>query len=655
MNPFLRPLFKPILNKAARQAYKMTGTAQEFATRAAQGAKPYAKNYMDAAAGNQGRFKQGLALGGPLLAYGAFPDLPQRTTSPLVEEGESVTEIKQKEKTPDPGEDLMIFDEKVDEDIEVSEEVNATNDQVEVAESNTKASVDSTNAMAGLIDNDSLTRIEGYKDVIRQIMGSGDEGQNMQSMAMLMQLGSALMSGKTMDRGMKGFMDVVGQAGMQTAPTLFQMGVEKGKAEREIGAAALNMYMSELDKSNDRSGPFTVVYENAYKTNPKTGEMIYGPNGDPIVDGRRRLQTFYRKSPEIQNLMNINSQLGYDKFTFADTTASKEGMNVGAPGGGGAATFLSDAAKDDQIKYAKYLKRTLDTMADYIMPVLIDQKDTVAGAMGEAGRFFGPKVALFNQIMDAAVTSGSGGDMKDFERSSFDFAKANTVPESPTFQMDVGGGNTVGVFRDVGNKYGQNEGAKYSEDRETMLDPGTPAEIVTWDSMKMILENPNRSALMTFETTLGLALARDRQPTGRMLADVLRRSFAETRMTGFGDSVYTDPNQVVEGYTFIYNQLYKNMLNALEGAQQTSDYDYAQTYGWDYSPDSFKIRGMDKFKNSYYQLRHGDNENFFKHDIEGAELYGAYAQSIEGGLNADHNENKQSSKDIKNSIMEQLQ
>ena len=30
--------------------------------------------------------------------------------------------------------------------------------------------------------------------------------------------------------------------------------------------------------------------------------------------------------------------------------------------------------------------------------------------------------------------------------------------------MDVGGGNTVGVFRDVGNKYGQNEGAKYSSD-----------------------------------------------------------------------------------------------------------------------------------------------------------------------------------------------
>ena len=34
MNPFLRPLFKPIINKAARAAYKMQGTAEEAASKA---------------------------------------------------------------------------------------------------------------------------------------------------------------------------------------------------------------------------------------------------------------------------------------------------------------------------------------------------------------------------------------------------------------------------------------------------------------------------------------------------------------------------------------------------------------------------------------------------------------------------------------------
>jgi hypothetical protein len=255
--------------------------------------------------------------------------------------------------------------------------------------------------------------------------------------------------------------------------------------------------------------------------------------------------------------------------------------------------------------------------------------------------------------MSTAVSSS--GDLKQFEQGVLDFAEANTVPEKATTYIDVGGGQRIGVFVDVGNKYGQNEGAVYSDDGKTMLDPGTPAQLVTWDDMRLIIENPNRSALMTFETTLGLALARDRQPTGRMLADVLRRSFSETRMTGFGGTEATDPNQVIENYVFIFNQLHKNMRTAFEGAGLTSDYDKAQASGLTYAPDDYKIKGLDKFSNSYYSLRHNDKSNFFKHDVEGAELYGAYAQSIRGGINADHEENKQSSEQIKNSYLEQFE
>ena len=646
MNPFLRPLFKPILNKAARQAYKMTGTAQDFATRAADRVKPYAKNYMDAAAGNQGRFKQSVALGAPPLAYGVYPE---RTTDPIIEE--KPAEPPKKE------DDLLEFSEEekkenIPENVEVDEDTVTTNDMAEDDDTNNRAIREQSNMYAGLIANDSLARIEGYKDVIRQIMGSGDEGQNMQSMAMLMQLGSALMSGKSMDRGLKGFMDIIGQAGMQTAPTLFQMGVEKGKADREIGAAALNMYMSELDKAQDRSGPFSVAYENVYKTNYK-GELMYNDNGDPIVDGRRRVGTYYRNSPEIQNLMNINSQLGFDKFTFIDTTATKEGIAAGAPGGG-SATFVSEAARDAQLKYAKYLKRGLDTMADYIMPLLIEKKGLVSGALEQTGRYIAPKVALFNEIFNEAVLSGSGGNMKDFQNEQLALAEDLTVPESAEYTVDMGG-QKVGIFLDRGNKYGRNEGAKYAEDGVTLIDAGTPAEYVTWDSMKMMLKNPDRSALMTFETTLGLMLARDRQPTGRMLADVLRRSFAETRLTGFGDSVYTDPDQVIEGYTFIYKQLYNNMIDALDGAGYTSDYELSQSKGLTYAPDAFKVKGVDKFKNSYYQLRSTDTEGIFKHDIPGAENFGSYWQSIQGGIDSDHEENKKESKNIKQNILDQLE
>jgi hypothetical protein len=380
---------------------------------------------------------------------------------------------------------------------------------------------------------------------------------------------------------------------------------------------------------------------------------MYNDNGDPIVDGRRRVGTYYRNSPEIQNLMNINSQLGFDKFTFIDTTATKEGIAAGAPGGG-SAQFVGKEARDAQLKYAKYLKRGLDTMADYIMPLLIEKKGLVSGALEQTGRYIAPKVALFNEIFNEAVLSGSGGNMKDFQNEQLALAEDLTVPESAEYTVDMGG-QKVGIFLDRGNKYGRNEGAKYAEDGVTLIDAGTPAEYVTWDSMKMMLKNPDRSALMTFETTLGLMLARDRQPTGRMLADVLRRSFAETRLTGFGDSVYTDPDQVIEGYTFIYKQLYNNMIDALDGAGYTSDYELSQSKGLTYAPDAFKVKGIDKFKNSYYQLRTTDTEGIFKHDIPGAESYGSYWQSIQGGIDSDHEENKKESKNIKQNTLDQLE
>ena len=116
MNPFLRPLFKPIINKAARAAYKMQGTAEEAASKAFEKARPYAKNYMDAAAGNQGRFKQGVALGGPLAAYGAFPE---RTTTP--EKEDAVIQEDPIVNPPTQEDDIFVDEnqEKVSEDIEI--------------------------------------------------------------------------------------------------------------------------------------------------------------------------------------------------------------------------------------------------------------------------------------------------------------------------------------------------------------------------------------------------------------------------------------------------------------------------------------------------------------------------------------------------------
>ena len=658
MSPFLRPLFKPILDKASRAAYKMKPTMDAVGANIYN--SPYYKNYMDAARGNQGRVKQAVAVGTPIYAYNKTTDLFRTTDPASVEQPPIQEDTKTDDSSITTFPDIQQDDtETVDQSTDINEETLTDDDNVSDTVTTDQALVEQSNLYAGLIDNDSLTRIEGYKDVIRQFMDTGDEGQDMQNMALLMQLGSALMSGKSMDTGLGGFIDIVGQAGMATAPTLFQMGVEKGKAEREISAAALNLYMDQMDKQNDRSGPFTVVYENIYKTD-KDGGLVYDSAGDPIVVDKQRVGTFYRTSPEINQYMDINGAFGYDRFTFIDTSASKEGIDI-ASGAGGEAGFRSKAAMDDQVKYAKYVKRTLDTMADYIMPLIIGQKDVLTGFWGGVGELAAPKKALLDAINDGLFTGNGALNSEDFNKQLGninndlvqDMVNDNYIVfETPTYTQVIDG-QEVGFFVDTGNKYGFNTNPVYAADGKTLIDAGEPAYIPTKRGIDMLLSNPNRSALKTFETTLGLTLARNRQPTGRMLADVLRRSFEETKMTGLGSDLATSPYQVINNYTYIFNELNRNMQEALRSSGFTDDVNVGNEKGYTYSPDSFKIKGMDKYVASYYGLREQDSR--YIHDIQGGPVFGAWKQSMGGNIQMNEKEDIGNINDIHNNIMQELE
>ena len=78
-----------------------------------------------------------------------------------------------------------------------------------------------------------------------------------------------------------------------------------------------------MNKGGDvsRSGPFTVVYENMYETDD---------DGNPTgtIKGKKRVGTFYRNSPEIENFSSLNDEMGFDKFIFMDTTSSREGEGI---------------------------------------------------------------------------------------------------------------------------------------------------------------------------------------------------------------------------------------------------------------------------------------------------------------------------------------
>ena len=174
--------------------------------------------------------------------------------------------------------------------------------------------------------------------------------------------------------------------------------------------------------------------------------------------------------------------------------------------------------------------------------------------------------------------------------------------------------------------------------------------------MSRLLSNPNRSAMITFENTLGLMLSRDRQPTGRMLADILGRSFADTQMTSYGfgpGKEAVSSKQVLSNFTFIFNQLAANRANALYSSGLTDDKnDRTKTY----NPAYFKIKGIDKYMNAWYNLRADKKEGgqYAAHNIYGQPEFWEWKQGIEGNLIMDQQENEDSTDNIVDKTMQFL-
>ena len=488
--------------------------------------------------------------------------------------------------------------------------------------------------IADYIDNDSVKRINTYKDVIKQFIGDSS-GDKLQKVALLMQIGSSLMSGRTNQPGLRGFFDVVGQTGQQTAPLLFEMGVQKAKADREIGAAALDLYFEQLEDMQDRSGPYVMVYQN-YKTEDD-GSLSLDATGRPIkLEKPLKVLTVKRTSPEESKFYGINQNYGFDVFSFVE---AGEGQDAFGLNYSDAVNVEGDAAADAQRQYAEYVKRGLEPLASEIIPMLIDRKD-LRGASGEIGKIVGPIAEVFEEFTGQVIA----GDFDSDDAMGSGFA----VRDGKNGTAIIGGVE-VPVFIDFEDKY---KGNSFTQDRHGNalggnnygLDKnGNPikAYVVADTFTKLLQSGGERSVLETFETTLGLMLARDRQPTGRMLADVLRRSFEDVRITGIGGR--TTDNAVIQNYIRIYNQLYDNMSRALTLAGYDKDDKNQSKF--------FTIEGSKKLENSYYNWLANNPSEYLRPNISGGIGQDAWNASFEGNIQVDHNENMKQSETTYESIL----
>ena len=517
------------------------------------------------------------------------------------------------------------------------------------------------NPDANSVENDSVIRVNAYKDVIRQFIGSGDKGERMQKSALLMQIGGMLMAGKTDDRGMRGFVDIVGQTAVQAAPMLFEMGVEKGKSEREIGQAALQLYMSQMDDGK-RSGDFVAVWDNVYDM--KDGAIQYDPySGAPLTKNRHLVSQFRANSSEMDWFMDQNNELGYPRYTFQPSSGTGPGLfGMTARGGEQSSAYLlSKAQRDQMIKFAGYLNRPLTAMAGTILPMMIEGRDTLIGAPGAIGKYFGG-AAYIAADLSKMVSAGFGEDAmmktgddtyavnkssqlgkfynqllgEGVEGAQYDSINADGGMNSQGIQgmsmavaeaatpdqfVEIPGMGNMPVFVDRAGKYGV-KGAAY----------------LTKSELYKVLFDPRKTQLEIFETTLGLMLARSRQPTGRMLADVLRRSFKETQMTSILDYASNSPEAVIGKYMGLYNEIYTNMTGALDMAGFIPSEGARTRSGQMVAGKSFAVPGSKEMAQQYYtmrdfEMRQGNSMyNTFGHDILGIDIpsYGDWA----GGLGA---------------------
>ena len=462
------------------------------------------------------------------------------------------------------------------------------------------------------IGSDAVNRVKAYKDIVRQFLGTGDKGMQMQKGALLMQVGGMLMAGKSDDPGVKGFVDIIGQTAMQTAPMLFQMGVEQGKSEREIGQAALQLYMQEAEKG-ERSGDFVSVWDNMYQRD-SDGEIMYDRvTGTPLIASRKLVSQFRANSPEMEWFLNQNNTLGFGRYTFQPSSGTQAGMfgSMGQPGSG---SLTSDAAKDSMKEFAGYEMRGLKAMAQNIIPMMIENRNSLIGYKGRLGQIFGGPAYITTDLMNGflqefgddsirpsgedtfAVNRNSelgqyyqqllGEGPKGSQAENANMTAAVMEEANETIEMN---GEQVGMYRDTTGKYGK----------------GPNALFFTKGSLSKILFDPRKSQLEIFETTLGLMLARNRQPTGRMLADVLRRSFREVETASLLDYASNDPRAVIGKYMDIYRELYNNMSLALNMAGVVST-EAERAPGLEWAPELFNVPGAANMANMYYGLRQQD-------------------------------------------------
>ena len=223
----------------------------------------------------------------------------------------------------------------------------------------------------------------------------------------------------------------------------------------------------------------------------------------------------------------------------------------------------------------------------------------------------GQGVEVANNLIDG-YTEGSVNPDLSVDGS---FGIVNDAPNSNMKDLwtDYKGPN-IPIFVDYKNAKGQNIGVSSEKPY------GTPAVYLVKSELQRMFTDPDIPGMQVFERTLGLLMARSRQPTGRMLADVLRTSFEDASVTGF-TGANVRPSMVINKLWGLANKLEGDMQSGFLSAGVMSSKKAVELYG---SIEDAKANGatiddrlfsfddktdaIDKYYQLYFGYRNPNNQ-----------------------------------------------
>ena len=471
-----------------------------------------------------------------------------------------------------------------------------------------------------------LTEIQQYIGFLQSIMGKRDP---MMSASLLLQLGTSLMNAKTSKQGIDGFIEAAGQAGMQIAPQLMKLGAMNEERKQALATAALQLYMDKVKQSRPSGAPYTVA------------EIDWQQNdaGSWYANGVKSVKQMQLNSDPFRSAMAEDDaffqQFNRPKYSFISPASGQDVPVIQGALGRDTGALITDTGKKDFQQTAGYMNDILDVSIPFLTQLM--DNEHLMGASGElAEKGFGVK-STFEDVL--SLLKGESPEWEDNMAKSFfslgdSFEKTGLTGRDANDAIDIGG-QSIPVFIDWENKLGMNKDGMTSPSHDRRLlgldAAGNPIGIRSFmvkDGVDKFFNADVIGSMDLIARTVGTGYARSRQPTGRMLADVLQGSLKDAKYTGLGTNQKSSRWAVLSAHTSIISEMYEKIETAYRNAGITNNPEvvnpnnslqyvagmrYVKTLDGGEIGNTGKhlwnVKGFKEFANKYYTLKESVNSD----------------------------------------------